>query len=117
MQIRIKRIYEPRSPSDGFRVLVDRLWPRGVTKSSAAIDMWAKELAPSRELRRWFGHENAKFAQFAQRYRLELESRTAGINKLVSSARGGAVSLLYAARDTNCNHATVLQAWLESIDA
>jgi uncharacterized protein YeaO (DUF488 family) len=116
MQVHIKRIYEQPSPSDGFRVLVDRLWPRGVTKADAAIDMWAKDLAPSSQLRQWFGHEKTKFAEFARRYRLELGNRSAEINKLVSSA-SSAVTLLYAARDAECNHAVVLQAWLESIDA
>ncbi len=113
MDIRIKRIYETPAASDGIRILVDRLWPRGLRKEDAAVDIWAKDLAPSNELRRWFAHEVEKFEEFTRRYRLELEFATAEIHKLMTSAGGGTVTLLYGAKNTKCNNAVVLQAWLQ----
>lgn len=113
MHIHIKRVYDTPAPTDGLRVLVDRLWPRGLAKKDAAIDVWAKDLAPSNELRRWFAHEDEKFAEFTRRYRLELDSGMAQVDELITSADGGAVTLLYAAKNTKSNHAIVLQAWLQ----
>ncbi len=113
MQIRIKRIYEPPAAADGFRVLVDRLWPRGVKKEEAAIDMWVKQLAPSSELRKWFGHEDARFKAFSRRYRAELDEMAAEVEKLIASTRGRTMTLVYAARNTRANHALVLQEWLQ----
>ena len=113
MQIQIKRVYEKPAPTDGHRVLVDRLWPRGLTKKDAAIDVWAKELAPSGELRRWFAHKDERYAEFTHRYRLELDSATAEIERLLSSAGDGAVTLLYAAKSTTSNHVLVLKPHLE----
>jgi uncharacterized protein YeaO (DUF488 family) len=107
----IKRAYEPPAAEDGFRVLVDRLWPRGLSKKAAAVDEWLKDIAPSAQLRRWFGHEPERWAEFKARYRQELSSaqRSAALERLRNAARTrGSVTLLFAARDTTHNHATVL---------
>jgi uncharacterized protein YeaO (DUF488 family) len=111
VQVQIKRIYDPPTSSDGLRVLIDRLWPRGVAKEDAAVDVWAKELAPSNELRKWFAHEDEKFEEFTRRYHLELANATGEIDKLLTSVDDGVVTLLYAAKNTTSNHAIVLQAW------
>jgi len=113
MPIHIKRVYDAPSVTDWLRVLVDRLWPRGLTKKDAAINVWAKELAPSGELRKWFGHKDERFGEFTRRYDLELDSLTAEIDKLLSSASSGKLTLLYAARDKMSNHAVVLRDWIE----
>lgn len=114
MEYITKRIYEPASPDDGFRVLVDRLWPRGIKREDAAIDLWAKELAPSHELRKWFSHTPERFTEFARRYRKQLASRPQEIATIISAARDCArITLLYAAKDTTCNHAIVLEKWLQ----
>ena len=105
MDIRLKRAYEPASPADGYRVLVDRLWPRGVSKQRAMLDDWQKELAPSTELRQWFGHEPRRFPEFRRRYLDELRSRLAELRR---RARDGALTLVYAARDAEHNEAVVL---------
>lgn len=102
----IKRIYEPKAAADGTRVLVDRLWPRGVRKEDAAVDWWAKEIAPSNELRRWFGHDPERFADFARQYRAELADNDA-VERLTRLAEHESVTLLYAARDEVHNHARV----------
>jgi uncharacterized protein YeaO (DUF488 family) len=111
MSFQIKRVYEPASPSDGVRVLVDRLWPRGVKKSSAHLDHWMKEVAPSASLRSWFGHKPERFAEFSKRYKKELNgnSELAELRKLGRSSR---VTLLYGARDPEINQAVVLQSVL-----
>jgi uncharacterized protein YeaO (DUF488 family) len=112
--IRTKRIYEPASPDDGYRVLVDRLWPRGLKKEAAAIDQWAKELAPSDELRKWFGTEGASYAEFVRRYRRELEAAELAphLADLRARARRGTVTLLYAKTNTTENNATALEKLL-----
>ena len=107
--IRIKRIYDEPDDDDGYRVLVDRLWPRGVTKEAACLDAWLKEIAPSVDLRTWFDHDPAKFDGFAARYRAELSAQAEVVEDLRSRARSGAVTLLYAARSETHNHARVLQ--------
>jgi uncharacterized protein YeaO (DUF488 family) len=107
----IKRIYESAVPSDGTRVLVDRLWPRGVKKTAARLDYWMKDIAPSTELRLWFGHEPEKFGDFRHRYEAELADN-AGIGELRKLGRGHTVTLLYAAHDPEINHAQVLWAVL-----
>ena len=110
----IKRIYEEPAGGDGFRVLVDRLWPRGVSKEKAALDLWLKEVAPSPELRVWFGHEPDRFAEFSVRYKDEL-GRNPAVQKLRDSIEeNGDVTLLYAARDATINHAAVLRDYLIS---
>jgi uncharacterized protein YeaO (DUF488 family) len=109
--IRIKRIYEPPSPDDGARILVDRLWPRGLTKGRAAIDEWMKEVAPSPQLRDWFGHKPERFAEFVRAYKRELAedpARIALVARLRDMASRHNVTLLYAAKDPACNHAAVL---------
>ncbi len=112
MTIRIKRIYDPASDEDGTRVLVDRLWPRGVRKADAGVDEWLREVAPSSDLRRWFGHDPARFDDFAAHYRGELAQCPAAVDKLARWAAAGTVTLLYAARDPSCNHARVLADYL-----
>jgi len=105
--IRTRRVYEPPAPEDGTRVLVDRLWPRGLTKEEARIDWWARELAPSDKLRRWFGHAPARYREFVERYRLELNSGEA-IARLKALAVENTVTLVYAARDERHNNARAL---------
>jgi uncharacterized protein YeaO (DUF488 family) len=108
-RIIIKRIYDAPDRSDGVRVLVDRLWPRGVTKKAAALDFWMKELAPSTELRKWFSHDPARWEGFRQRYRRELRKHGAKLEALKAQAAKRQVTLLYGARDTVHNEAVVLQ--------
>jgi len=108
MNVRIKRIYEPPSPSDGVRILVDRLWPRGFTHEDARIDDWLKELGPSTELRRWFSHDPARFEEFRRRYTLELAAQKRTLTELRRRARGRPLTLVYSARDTEHNDAVVL---------
>lgn len=111
---RIRRIYDTPSSEDGYRVLVDRLWPRGVSKERAALDLWLKDVAPSPELRTWFGHQPERFEGFAARYRLELETNPA-VGTLRTIARDHSpVTLLYAAHDPKINHANVLLDFLSS---
>jgi uncharacterized protein YeaO (DUF488 family) len=108
-QIRLKRAYEDASPEDGVRVLVERLWPRGLSKERAAVAVWMKEVAPSAELRRWFGHDPGKWAEFRRRYLEELRGRTAELEELRRFAGEGAVTFVYGARDTEHNSAVVLR--------
>ncbi len=110
--IRIKRVYEPPSAEDGFRVLVDRLWPRGLRKETAAIDLWAPEVAPSRELRQWFAHRPERWVGFRERYRQELMASPAAWLPLLERARQNPITLLFAARDETHNNAAVLQEFL-----
>jgi uncharacterized protein YeaO (DUF488 family) len=111
MAFQIKRIYEPAQPSDGIRVLVDRLWPRGVKKATAHIDHWMKDVAPSPRLRLWFGHRPERFAEFGKRYKKELNGNPE-LAELRKLGRGALVTLLYGARDPQVNHALVLQSVL-----
>ena len=108
-ELRLKRAYEPPSAGDGVRVLVDRLWPRGLRKSDAAIDRWLKEIAPSTELRRWFGHDPRRWAEFRRRYRAELSHKRELLNELRTVAHREPVTLVYAARDQQHNEAVVLR--------
>jgi len=107
--IRLKRAYLPPSPEDGARVLVDRLWPRGLNKSDAAIDRWLKDLAPSSELRRWFGHDPCRWDEFRRRYEAELVQRVDLLDELRAMARTGRLTLVFAARDETHNQAVVLR--------
>jgi len=111
-QVRIKRAYEPADDGDGYRVLVDRLWARGVSKEKAHLDAWMKEIAPSTELRRWFGHDPARWDEFQRRYRAELAEpeRRQLVEALAERATHGPVTLIYGARDTVHNEAVVLCA-------
>lgn len=110
--IKVRRAYEPPTPGDGTRILVDRLWPRGVSKAEAALDLWEKELAPSAELRQWFNHEPARWEEFQARYAGELASQTDALDRLRALARKGTVTLVYAARDELHNDAVALRALL-----
>ena len=112
MKIRIKRVYDTPSPDDGLRVLIDRLWPRGLKKADAAVDIWARQLAPSSQLRKWFGHEESRFAEFSRRYRRELASQTSAVDQLVARAGRNQLTILYAAKNNRCNNAVVFKAWL-----
>jgi uncharacterized protein YeaO (DUF488 family) len=108
MPVGAKRVYEAAAPADGYRVLIDRLWPRGVSRDDAHVDDWARELAPSNELRRWFGHEPAKFDEFRRRYLAELRAQEAKLEELRRRAEAGAVTLVFAARDVEHSNAAVL---------
>lgn len=110
--IMIKRIYDPPTEQDGLRVLVDRLWPRGVKKKDANVDVWAKQLAPSSELRKWFNHQPARFDEFRIRYLNELQDSVEAAASIRAAAGDRVITLLYAARDRSCNHALVLQEFL-----
>jgi uncharacterized protein YeaO (DUF488 family) len=111
--IHIKRAYEPPSETDGVRILVERLWPRGVTKKDAALDLWLKEVAPSAELRAWFAHDPAKWQQFRKRYWAELERNKDAVAELKQHVKKGTVTFIYAARDEEHNSAVVLKEFLE----
>ena len=108
MDVRLKRAYEPATAADGYRVLIDRLWPRGVSRERARLDEWARELAPSRELRQWFGHDPALFAEFQRRYTGELKAQEAKLQELRRRARSRTLTIVYAAHDTEHNDAVVL---------
>lgn len=108
MDVRLKRVYEPASSADGYRVLVDRLWPRGISRERAKLDAWEKELAPSAKLRRWFGHEPRRFQEFRRRYIEELRGQRPRLTALRRRARDGSVTLVYSAHDTEHNDAVVL---------
>lgn len=107
--VRTKRMYDPTDPGDGYRVLVDHVWPRGVSKERAQLDEWARELAPSDELRRWFDHVPERFAEFRARYIQELAAHADRIDELAARARRGTVTILYAARDRKHNNAVVVR--------
>jgi uncharacterized protein YeaO (DUF488 family) len=115
MGVRIKRAYDPPEPSDGYRVLIDRFWPRGITRANAHVDEWAHELAPSSELRRWFAHDPALFEEFRERYVRELAAHDEKVEALRRRAREGTLTLVYAARDAEHNDAVVLAEILTSL--
>ncbi|MCB1875399.1 MAG: DUF488 domain-containing protein [Chromatiales bacterium] len=110
--IRCKRIYEVPSPDDGMRVLVERMWPRGIRKAEAAIDLWLKNIAPSSGLRQWFGHEPARWDEFQQRYREELDNNRMAVDELLRLATTHDLTLVYAARDEPGNSAQILRDYL-----
>lgn len=112
MSINIKRVYEKAKKEDGFRILVDRLWPRGVSKKEAKIDLWLKEIAPSDELRTWFGHDPKKWPDFKKRYFKELQGKDEQVKVIKEKLKEGKVTLVYGAKDTEHNNAVVLQALL-----
>lgn len=107
--VKLKRAYEPAAETDGTRILVDRLWPRGISKAQAAVDQWRKEIAPSTELRQWFGHDPARWQEFLRRYRRELQEHAAALDELRTLARQGTITLVYAAHDEAHNDAVVLR--------
>lgn len=110
--IRMKRAYEPPAADDGARILIDRLWPRGVSKETLALDQWLKEIAPSTELRQWFGHDPALWPEFRKRYAAELRTHADLVESLRAMARKGVVTLVYSAHDEAHNDAVVLQEFL-----
>jgi uncharacterized protein YeaO (DUF488 family) len=109
MQIRIKRAYQQPDKADGTRILVDRLWPRGLTKEKACVDLWLKDIAPSTELRKWFGHDPDKWTEFQKRYRVELRNNKEQVSLLRQEAAKGLITLVYGAKDEEHNEAVVLQ--------
>jgi uncharacterized protein YeaO (DUF488 family) len=113
MKIKVKRVYEQPDKDDGVRILVDRLWPRGLTKEKAAVDLWLKEIAPSTELRKWFGHDPDKWRSFRGRYETEIRHNHDLVKVLKDKAKGGTVTLVYGARDQKHNEALVLKQFLE----
>lgn len=114
MSIAIKRVYEPAAKTDGYRVLVDRVWPRGLKKEDAALDVWARELAPSTALRKWFNHDVAHWEGFRHRYASELDSHKSFWQPLVLRAERHRVTLVYGAKDEEHNQAVALKAYLDS---
>lgn len=115
--LQVKRVYEMPGASDGFRVLVDRLWPRGLSKESACVDLWLKEIAPSDALRAWFAHDREKWPEFERQYREELASRPELLHQLLERMRREQVTLLFSAKDENCNNAIVLLNYLNEQSA
>lgn len=112
MEIAIKRVYETPAPEDGTRILVDRLWPRGLTKDEAGIHVWLKEIAPSDALRKWYGHEPEKWPEFKRRYFAELDGKQDALNELRAYLEQGRLTLLYAARHGEYNNAVALKEYL-----
>jgi uncharacterized protein YeaO (DUF488 family) len=111
--IKLKRAYEKPSTKDGERILVERLWPRGITKQAARVDLWMKDIAPSTELRKWFAHDTDKWAAFCARYRSELKEKTELINQLRKKAKATTITFVYSARDTEHNSALLLKEFIE----
>ncbi len=112
MSVQIKRVYDAPQAEDGVRILVDRLWPRGLSKEAAAIDAWPKECAPSDELRKWFAHDKSKWDEFKRRYFAELEEKQEILEPIRGMARGKRVTLLFGAADIECNNAVALREYL-----
>jgi uncharacterized protein YeaO (DUF488 family) len=110
--IQTKRAYEQPAPSDGYRILVDRLWPRGLSKEKARIDLWLKEIAPSAELRKWFGHDPLKWTEFKNRYATELNDNPDCVSVLRERMKEGRITLVYGAKDENHNNAAALKEML-----
>jgi uncharacterized protein YeaO (DUF488 family) len=110
--VKLKRAYEQAEPDDGMRILIDRLWPRGVKKEDAAIDQWMKDLAPSTELRKWFGHDPARWEEFRECYAKEVNEHPEGLKQLRALARKGAITLVYSAHDEEHNDAVALRGFI-----
>src|SRR6516165_12485386 len=117
MVIKLKRAYEAVAPDDGFRILVDRLWPRGVSKDSARIDLWLKEIAPTVTLRKWFGHDPSRWAGFRDRYFQELDKNHAAVEQLIDMSRRGTVTLVFGVKDEEHNDAVALKEYLTAQNA
>jgi uncharacterized protein YeaO (DUF488 family) len=119
LRVRLKRVYEPAEPGDGARFLVERLWPRGLRREDARLTAWLKDVAPSPELRRWFHHDPARWEEFRRRYRAELAepAKQALVQELVTAARAGLITLVFATRDTEHNAAVVLRELIEELAA
>jgi uncharacterized protein YeaO (DUF488 family) len=112
-KIRIRRVYDAPGPEDGKRILVDRLWPRGLTKEKAKIDFWAKDIAPSNELRKWYGHDPAKWDEFQKRYFAELDRNKTGVEALIEAMDKGPVSFVYGSTERTINNAEALKLYME----
>jgi len=112
IDLMIKRVYEPQSDADGFRVLIDRLWPRGLSKAKVAADLWLRDVAPSAALRTWFNHDPARWTEFRRRYAAELDRVPAMVDQLLAQVRQGRVTLLYSAQHETCNNAVALIEYL-----
>ncbi len=113
-KIKIKRIYDDPSKDDGYRILIDRIWPRGVSKEDAKLDAWNKDIAPSDKLRKWFDHDPDKFDEFAKKYRKELDDKKEDLTEILKKAEEQTITLLYGAKDTEHNQAVVLQNVLKN---
>ena len=113
LEIRTKRIYETAVAEDGYRMLIDRIWPRGVSKDSAAIDCWAKDIAPSHELRKWYRHDHAKWGEFLSRYTAELDANSEAFQSFVDLIDGDVLTLVYSSKETEFNNAQVLRAYIK----
>jgi len=111
--VKVKRVYDPASSGDGRRILVDRLWPRGIRKEDAAVDEWLKDIAPSNELRKWYSHDPAKWSEFRKRYKVELKDKTGIIEKLRQESKKRTVTLLYSSKETKLNNAVALKEFIE----
>ncbi len=113
--IRVKRVYEAPEEADGRRILVDRLWPRGLSKEKAKVDVWVKEIAPSTELRRWYGHVPSKWAEFKSRYVAELENSPGQVEEILEEVQAGNVTFLYSSKEEQLNNAVALKEYIEAI--
>jgi len=113
--IRIKRVYEEPQEADGRRILVDRLWARGLSKEKAKVDVWVKEIAPSTELRRWYGHDPNKWTEFKSRYAAELQANPGQVEEILEEVREGIVTFLYSSKEEQLNNAVALKEYIESI--
>ena len=111
--VKTKRVYDPASPDDGKRILIDRLWPRGIKKERAKIEEWLKDIAPSDELRKWFSHDPAKWPDFEKRYAAELKKKSDLVERLRAEAKKGTITLLFASKEAKCNNAAVLKKLIE----
>lgn len=116
-RIWMRRVYDPPTRNDGCRVLVDAIWPRGMTKADARVDLWLREIAPSTELRRWFGHDPEKWDEFRRRYRAELEDKRDAVDRLVELTHIGRVTLVFGAREARYNNASVVREVVEETRA
>lgn len=112
MKLNVKRVYEAAAKGDGYRILVDRLWPRGLSKEHAKVDLWLKDVAPSNELRKWFGHDPEKWTEFRKRYRAELQEQGEALAEIKRRAKAGPVTLLYGAKDEEHNQAVALKEFI-----
>ena len=112
--INIKRIYDPPAADDGFRMLVDRLWPRGLTKEKAKVDLWVRDIAPSNELRKWYGHDPEKWPEFKKRYLAEIRDRKELIEQVGEKTRGGTVTFLFSSQEKKLNNAAALKEFFET---
>ncbi len=115
MRLQLKRVYEPPANIDGMRILVDRLWPRGLSKAEAKIDFWAKEVAPSNELRHWYQHEPEKWPEFQRKYFTELQNNPDAVQELIANIGNKNATLLFASKETSLNNAAVLKEFLETL--